>query len=66
MFACAGVKMEFTVGGWSGLIPAVVGGQMDVLWDTLLYTPERAKQLDFVGYMNAATGILVAKGNPKD
>src|SRR6185437_2505259 len=64
-FACVGVPIDFTVGAWSGLIPAAMAGQIDVMWDTLLYTPERAKKLDFVVYMNAATGMLVAKGNPK-
>ena len=65
-FACIGVPMQFVVGTWSGLIPAAMAGQIDVMWDTLLYTPERAKKLDFVNYMNAATGMLVAKGNPKN
>ncbi len=65
-FACIGVPMQFTIGTWSGLIPAAMSGQIDVMWDTLLYTPERAKKLDFVVYMNAATGMLVAKGNPKN
>jgi polar amino acid transport system substrate-binding protein len=64
-FACAGVPVEFFTGGWSGLLPAVVAGQADVMWDTLYYTPERAKQIDYVIYMTAATGGLVAKGNPK-
>jgi len=64
-FACIGVPMQFQVGTWAGLIPAAMAGQVDVMWDTLLYTPERAKKLDFVVYMNAATGMLVAKGNPK-
>lgn len=64
VFACAGVPIEFKIGSWSGLIPATMAGQIDVMWDTLLYTPERAKSLDFVAYMNAATGVLVAKGNP--
>jgi polar amino acid transport system substrate-binding protein len=64
-FACIGVPMEFVIGTWSGLIPAAMSGQIDLMWDTLLYTPERAKKLDFVVYMNAATGMLVAKGNPK-
>ncbi|WP_454916788.1 transporter substrate-binding domain-containing protein [Xanthobacter sediminis] len=64
-FACIGVPVEFTIGTWSGLIPAAMAGQIDLMWDTLLYTPERAKKLDFVVYMNAATGMLVAKGNPK-
>src|ERR1700704_4471668 len=65
-FACIGVPMQFVIGTWSGLIPAAMAGQIDIMWDTLLYTPERAKKLDFVVYMNAATGMLVAKGNPKN
>jgi polar amino acid transport system substrate-binding protein len=64
--ACAGVPIEFMIGGWSGLLPAVIAGQADVMWDSLYYTPERAKQADFVVYMTAATGGLVAKGNPKN
>lgn len=65
-FACVGVPIDFTIGTWSGLIPAAMSGQVDIMWDTLLYTAERAKKLDFVVYMNAATGMLVAKGNPKN
>src|ERR1700738_5715418 len=65
-FSCIGVPMQFVVGTWSGLIPAAMSGQVDLMWDTLLYTPERAKKMDFVVYMNAATGMLVAKGNPKN
>mgnify|MGYP003346463758 CR=1 FL=1 len=42
-----------------------MAGQIDVMWDTLLYTPERAKRLDFVVYMGAATSVMVPKGNPK-
>jgi polar amino acid transport system substrate-binding protein len=64
-FACIGVPIEFKTGAWSGLLPAVIAGQLDVMWDTLYYTPERAKSVDFVTYMIAATGGLVAKGNPK-
>ncbi|MDB5519834.1 MAG: hypothetical protein JWQ17_6592 [Tardiphaga sp.] len=65
VFACVGVPMDFSIGQWAGLIPATMAGQIDIMWDTLLYTPERAKKMDFVVYMNAATGMLVAKGNPK-
>jgi polar amino acid transport system substrate-binding protein len=64
-FKCAGVPVTFVTGGWSGLLPAVIAGQTDVMWDTLYYTPTRAKQVDFVTYLTAATGGLVAKGNPK-
>jgi len=65
-FACAGIKIEFVTGGWSGLLPAVIAGQTDMMWDTLYYTPKRAEQADFVTYLTAATGGLVAKGNPKN
>ncbi len=43
---------------------AVIAGQTDMMWDTLYYTPKRAEQADFVTYLTAATGALVAKGNP--
>ena len=62
---CAGIKHEMFLGGWSGLMPATAGGQVDVFWDNLYYTPVRAKQLDFVVYMQAATGALTQAGNPK-
>jgi polar amino acid transport system substrate-binding protein len=64
-FACIGVPVDFMIGSWSGLLPAVIAGQADVMWDTLYYTPERAQQADFVVYLQAATGGLVQKGNPK-
>jgi polar amino acid transport system substrate-binding protein len=65
VFACVGAKVEFKVGGWSGLLPAVIAGQSDAMWDNLYYTAERAKQVDYVTYMLAGTGILTKKGNPK-
>ncbi len=64
-FACIGVPVEFMTGSWSGLLPAVIAGQADVMWDDLYYMPERAEQADFVVYLRVATGGLVAKGNPK-
>ena len=62
---CAGIKHEMFLGGWSGLMPATASGQVDIFFDNLYYTPERAKQLDFVLYMQAATGALTQAGNPK-
>ena len=62
---CAGLKHEFVLGAWSGLLPAVQAGQIDIMWDDLYYKPERAKVVDFATYMTAATGALVAAGNPK-
>lgn len=64
VFQCAGVDFEFFLGGWSGLVPAVMAGQIDAMWDALYYLPERAEKLDFVSYMQAGIGALVRPGNP--
>lgn len=66
VFNCAGIKHEFFLGGWSGLLPAVMSGQIDVMWDNLYYKPERAKSVDLILYMKAGTGALVAAGNPQN
>ncbi|MGH7117839.1 MAG: ABC transporter substrate-binding protein [Acetobacteraceae bacterium] len=62
---CVGIRYKFVVGGWSGLLPAVMGDQINIMWDNLYYTPVRAKKLDYVIYMRAADGVLVKAGNPK-
>ncbi len=64
VFACEGLKIELTPGAWSGLMPAVVSGQIDVM-PYLYFNPKRAEQVDFVLYQKAGTGALVAKGNPQ-
>lgn len=64
VFDCHGIEYEFFLGGWSGLLPAVIAGQIDVMWNNLYYTAERAKQADYVIYMQAGTGALAAAGNP--
>jgi len=64
-FKCIGAPMEISTGAWSGLLPSVIAGQTDLMWDDLYYTAERAKQVDYVVYMLAGTGGLVRKGNPK-
>ena len=65
VFDCIGAKYEFVLGGWSGLLPAVNSGQIDVMWDDLYYKPERAKTVDFAIYMKAGTGALVPAANSK-
>ncbi len=64
-FACLGMNTEIKIGKWSGLLPAVIAGQADVMWNNLYYTPVRAQQVDFVTYLLASTGALVKSGNPK-
>lgn len=66
VFGCVGVPVEFVTGLWSGLMPAVAAGRIDVMWDVLYYTPERAKVVDFVLYSTMADSALYHKGNPKN
>ena len=62
---CVGLKYEYSLGAWGGLLPSVVAGQADMMWANLYYTPERAQQVDFVVFERAGTGGLVKAGNPK-
>ena len=66
VFKCIGVPVEFVTGVWSGLLPAVAGGRIDLMWDVLYYTPERAKMVDFVLYSTMADRAIIHKGNPKN
>jgi len=64
VFDCIGVKYEIRPAAWSGLFPAVVAGQIDLMF-YLYYNENRAKQGDFIVYMKAGTGAITQKGNPK-
>jgi polar amino acid transport system substrate-binding protein len=64
-FDCLGVPWKQSIGVWAGLITSVTEGRNDIMWDTLNYTPARAKQVNYVLYLSAATGFLVHAGNPK-
>jgi polar amino acid transport system substrate-binding protein len=66
VLACIGLPPPtFVSADWSGLVASVTSGQVDVMWDALYYTPERAKMVDYVIYFSAASGVFVPKGNPK-
>jgi polar amino acid transport system substrate-binding protein len=65
VFACIGVPVTFQVGARSGLLPAVASGRIDVMWDDLYYTAERAQRVDYVLYSLASDNAVVQKGNPK-
>lgn len=66
VFACIGVPVSFQIGAWSGLLPAVAAGRIDVMWDDLYYTPERAQRVDYVLYSLASDTAVLHKGNPKN
>ena len=66
VFACIGVPVTFQIGAWSGLLPAVASGRIDLMWDDLYYTPERAQRVDFILYSLASDTAVLRKGNPKN
>ncbi len=65
VFDCIGVKYEIKPAAWSGLFPAIIAGQMDLMF-YLYYNDKRVQQGDFVVYMKAGTGAITQKGNPKN
>jgi polar amino acid transport system substrate-binding protein len=66
VFACIGIPVVFEVGAWSGLLPAVASGRIDIMWDVLYYTAERAQRVDYVIYATASDTAVLQKGNPKN
>lgn len=65
VFDCIGVKYEIRPAAWAGIFPAVVSGQMDLMF-YIYYNEKRVQQGDFVVYMKAGTGAITQKGNPKN
>lgn len=65
VFACIGVPVKIMTAAWSGLLPAVAGGRIDIMWDDLYYTVERATKVDYVVYSKTEDSVLLQKGNPK-
>ncbi len=65
VFDCIGVKYKIEPAAWSGLMPAIVSGQIDMMY-YLYYNPKRAEQVDFIVYMKAGTGAITQAGNPKN
>ncbi|UUC52848.1 ABC transporter substrate-binding protein [Pseudomonas citronellolis] len=58
-------KIEWRVTPFSGLIPALLARQCDMLVDQLFDKPERREVIDMVNYMYSSQAVVVAKGNPK-
>lgn len=59
-----GVDFQFQNTGFDGIIAALLAKRCDVVISGLTQTPERAKQIDFVHYMDVGMSLLVKKGNP--
>lgn len=61
-----GVKFEFANIQFNSIIPGLLSGRYDVAIAAMSETPERAKQLTFVLYMNSGGNVMVRAGNPKN
>jgi len=60
-----GVATQIDNTGFDGIIPALLAKKCDLIISGLSDTPERAKQIDFVDYLNIGEGVMVPGGNPK-
>ncbi len=61
----AGLRVEWTIGRWSSLLPTIFSGASDVMVANVNYRKDRAKRADFVLYMVSGQAVVVPKGNPK-
>lgn len=57
-----GVKAEFQVMGWDGIIPGLQSKRYDVIISSMNITADRAKQVDFVEYVKMSQLFVTKKG----
>lgn len=60
-----GVKAEIQNTPFDAIIPALTSKKADVIMSSMTASEERKKEVDFVEYFEAGSGILVKEGNPK-
>ncbi len=60
-----GRAAEFANVGFDGIIAALQANRCDAIISGMNNTPERAKVVDFVDYLNVGQSLMVQKGNPK-
>jgi len=54
-----GVKLEFVVVNWDGIIPALISGKFDIIFSGMTITPERALKVDFTDpYLTVGQTVL--------
>jgi len=54
-----GVKLEFVVVNWDGIIPALMAGKFDIIWSGMTITPQRALRVDFsIPYLTVGQVIV--------
>ena len=58
-------QVQWKVIPFSGLLPALLAQQCDMIVDQLFDKPERREVIDIVNYMYSSQSVVVPKGNPK-
>lgn len=58
-------QVQWRVIPFSGLLPALLARQCDMIVDQLFDKPERREVIDIVNYMYSSQSVVVPKGNPK-
>ena len=54
-----GVKLQFVIVNWDGIIPALVSGKFDIIFSGMTITPERALRVDFTDpYLTVGQTVL--------
>ena len=61
-----GLKVNFDIGTFDNILPAINGGKDDMGMSSFTDTLEREKQVDFVNYFNAGIQWASAKGKDVD
>jgi polar amino acid transport system substrate-binding protein len=59
-----GREAEFTNVGFDGIVAALQSNLCDAIISGMNNTPERAKTVDFVNYLNVGQSLVVKAGNP--
>lgn len=59
------LEPDFREFNFSGLIPALQGGQCDVIISSLYIRPEREEIADFVPYLLSGSAVAVSEENPQ-
>lgn len=59
-----GVTAQFHQTGFPNIIGALQGGKCNMIINGMSYTPERAKQVSMVAYLQDAVGFITQVGNP--
>jgi polar amino acid transport system substrate-binding protein len=63
---CLGFEYTYQRTDFNGLIPALQSDRIDMITSGMYATEERAAEVSFVTYMNAAQSAVVQAGNPSD